>query len=208
MTCCTHTIIWRWLICNVKELFQFPINPSKATQPDSDPWQLNGKLSSPELPAVDEVGILFIQIFFIDSHHQDRVQNPPDRNPASSWEVPNLNGRNSTDAAEFPDPEMLGRQEGQLHNPALYRFVLLSYRILSSALSILFEIALSLSLLLSNNHSLLFLSLLSSSSSWLIISENWNLHMESHLYHEKAILNKIFIRNMWSVGFYLFQRGK
>lgn len=142
---------------------------------------------------------------------RQRVQHPPDGNPASSQEAPSLNGRNSPDRVEFPDSKMLGREEGQLHNPALYRFVLLSYRILSSALSIPFEITLSLSLLLSNNHSLLFLSLLSSSSSWLIISESWNLHMESHLYHEKAKLNKIFIRNMQllqSVGFYLFQRGK
>lgn len=123
------------------------------------------------------------------SPSRQRVQHPPDRNPARSQEAPSLNRRNSSDRVEFPDPEMLGREEGQLRNPALYRFVLLSNTILSSALSIPLEITLSLSLLLSNNHSLLFLSLLSSSSSWLIISESRNLHIESHLYGEKATFN-------------------
>lgn len=149
-------------------------------------------------------------LYWLSSSRQ-RAQYRPDRNPASSQEAPSLNGRNSTDRVEFSDPEMLGREEGQLHNPALTDLFFFHaeypHLLYQSHLKLLFH----WSLLLSNNLSLLFLSLLSSSSSWLITLESWNLHMESHLYNEKAILNKIFIRNMWllqSVGFYLFQRGK
>lgn len=158
-----------------------------------------------------KLGYRLAKFVFIDSHHQDRVQHLPEQNPARSQEAASLRMRNSTLRVEFTEPEMLGREEGQLHNPAFYRFMLLSYRILSSVLSIRFEITLSLTFLLSNNHSLLFLSLLSSSSSWLIISESQNLCMESFLYHEKAIFNKILIRNVWllqSVGFYIFRRSK
>lgn len=158
-----------------------------------------------------KLGYHLAKFVFIDSHHQDRVQHLPKQNPARSQEATSLNMRNSTRRVEFTDPEMLGREEGQLRNPAFYRFVLLSYRILSSALSILFEMTLSLNFLWSNNQSLLFLSLLSSSSSWFIISESQNLHMESHLYDEKAVFNMILIRNVWllqPVGFYTFQRGK
>lgn len=151
-----------------------------------------------------KLGHSLAKFVFIDSHHQDRVQLLPEQSPARSQEVTSLKMWNRTFGVEFTDRGMLGR-EGQLCNPGFYRFVLLSYGILSSALSIRFEITLSLSFLLSNNHSLLFLSLLSSSSTWLIISESQNLHMESHLYPEKAIFNKILVRNvrlLQSVGFY------
>ena len=93
----------------------------------------------------------------IDSNHQDSVQHIPKQNPARSQETTSLNMRNSTRRTVFTDPEMLGRGQGQLHSPAFYRIVLLSYRILSSALSIWIKITLSLSFLLSINYSLLFL---------------------------------------------------
>lgn len=183
--------------------------PLSLIQTLGTPSQFNGKLSSPGLKAVDEVGISFSQVclYWLSSSGQC---------PTSSWaESSKIPGDkkpkiwNSTRRVEFTDPEVLGRDD-QLRNPAFYRFVLLSYRILSSVLSIQFEMTLSLSSLLSNNHSLLFLSLLSSSSRWLIISESWNLHMESHLYHEKATFNKILIRNIWllqSVGFFYISEG-
>lgn len=156
-----------------------------------------------------KLGYGLAKFVFIDSHHQDRVQHLPEQSSARSQEVTSLKMWNRTCWVGFTDPRMLGR-EGQLCNPGFYRFALLSYRIVSFALSIWFEMTLSLSFLLSNNHSLLFLSLLSSSSTWLIISESQNLHTESHLHSEKAIFNKILVRNvqlLQSVGFHTFQRG-
>lgn len=112
---------------------------------------------------------------------------------ARSHKEASLKMRNSTHGAELIDTG----EEGQyVIQPNFYRFVLLSHRTLSSVLSIQFEMTLSLSFLLSNNHNLLFLSLLNSSSSWFIISESWNLHMENYIYYEKAALNKKLIRNV------------
>ncbi|NXD08698.1 TMC2 protein, partial [Nothocercus nigrocapillus] len=74
-----------------------------------------------------------------------------------------------------------------------------------------FKMTLSLNFLISDNHSLLSLCLLSCSSSWHIISESQNLHMESHLYYEKATFSEILIKNVWLlqfVGFSYISDGK
>lgn len=69
-----------------------------------------------------KLGYRLAKFVFIDSHHQDRVQHLPEQNPARSQEATSLKMWNSTRWVEFTDPEMLGREEGQLCNPAFYRF--------------------------------------------------------------------------------------
>lgn len=187
----------------MKELFQFPVTPSKATQPGSDPRhtpraQLSGAYGTrwswdTVWPSLSSPG------------------QSPEQNPARSRQATSLTRRNSTRRAEVAEPEMLGREEGQLCSPALHRSVLPSFRVLSSASPIRFKTTLQPSFLFSNNHSLLFLSLLSSFSRWLVISESPNLHLESPLSYEKAVCNKILLRNVWlplSAGAGTRQGGK